>query len=806
MKFTINWLQQYADFTMPSAELADRLTMAGLEVDSVDDLFAGLDQVRVAEILEVGPHPNADRLVLCQVKVGDETLQVVCGAANARAGLFTAIALPGAVMPGGLKIRKGKIRGEKSHGMLCSARDIGISDEHDGIMELDGVTTSGGSLIDLLDLADTLIEVDLTPNRPDCASVIGIGREVAAFAGTTLKMPVADKDLPPLEGSASFSVEVSSSDCPRYAARLLKGVKVGPSPWWLQKRLLAVGLRPISNIVDITNYVMLEYGQPMHAFDFQKLAGGRIIVRKATNKEKITTLDGFERVLTEDMLMICDADKPVAVAGVMGGSTSEVSGETVDVLLESACFDPVSIRRTARRLNLSTDSSYRFERGVDPKAAPRAMERAVKLMVELAGAEVEEGGIDLCQDVAEPLAIKLRPKRVSELLGLEFSAADITSLLEPIDIEVTIADQDTLLVTPPSFRVDLEREVDLVEEVARLKGYNQFPETMPLVPMGKAWDDRDRDLRKQVASIMMAAGCNEAINYSFVSPTHADLLQLDDDDQRRQVVTLLNPLVEDQSVMRTSLLPGLLENVRYNINHQSVDLRFFEIGKVFQARAGQQQPDEHLMLTAVISGHRHPGSSPLYFKGLTAEFADIKGVAEQLLADLRLPQVNFNIAGDGAPPYAEPASYLDLVADGSKIGEIGVVSREVLKGFAIKQDVFFLTCELDAIFALEAAPRKFAAIPKFPSVKWDIAMLLPENVGAGEMVTAILEAGEDLVEDAFIFDVYRGKPIEDGYKSVAVTVVYRSFKETLDDEMVGEVHQRLTDMTLTRFSGRLREE
>jgi len=805
MKFTINWLKQYVDYAMPSAELADRLTMAGLEVDSVDDIFAGLDQVRVAEITGVEPHPNADRLVLCQVQVGEESLKVVCGAPNARAGLFTAIALPGAVMPGGLKIRKGKIRGEKSHGMLCSAKDVGISEEHEGIMELDGVETSGGSLVELLGLADTLIEVDLTPNRPDCASVIGTAREVAAFAGTALKLPVADKDLPALAGSSSFSVDVTSDDCPRYAARLIRGVKVGPSPWWLQKRLLSVGLRPISNIVDITNFVMLEYGQPMHAFDFQKLAGGRIIVRKAADGEKMTTLDGVDRSLDQEMLMICDTDKPVAVAGVMGGSTSEVSEATVDVLLESACFDPVSIRRTARRLNLSTDSSYRFERGVDPEAAPRAMERAVRLILELAGGEVEDGGIDVCQGVNEPTSIKLRPGRVSDLLGLEFSVDDISSLLEPIDIKVSSFDQDTLLVTPPTFRVDLEREVDLVEELARLKGYNEFPETMPLVPMGKAWDDKERDLRKQVASLMLAAGFNESINYSFVSPDHADLLLLGEDDPRRQVVTLLNPLAEDQSVMRTSLLPGLLENVRYNINHQSGDLRFFEIGKAFQARTGQQQPDEHLMLTAVMTGARHPGSSPLYFNGLAAEFVDIKGVAEQLMADLRLPQVNYSVDGD-LPSYAAAASYLDLVADGRKIGEIGAIKQEVVKGFAIKQDVFFLTCELDAILALETVPRKFAAIPKFPAVKWDIAMLVPESVGAGEMVTAIKEAGEDLVEDAFIFDVYRGKPIEDGYKSVAVTVVYRSYKETLDDETVGKVHQRLTDMTLTRFFGRLREE
>ena len=806
MKFTVDWLKQYVDVTIPSAELADRLTMAGLEVEGVEEIFADLDGVKVAEILSVAPHPDADRLVLCQVAVGDKTVQVVCGAPNAKQGLFTAIALPGTTLSTGLAIRKSKIRGQVSEGMLCSEKDLAISEDHSGIMELDWLHESGQDLVDALALNDTVIEVDLTPNRPDCTSLIGVGRETAAFCGTTLSQPVNDKDLPPLDGSdCRFSVTVEDDDCPRYAARLLKNVTIAPSPWWLKKRLLSIGLRPINNVVDITNFVMLEYGQPLHAFDFKKLAGSAIVVRKARKGETLTTLDDVERNLDSDMLMICDAEKPVAVAGVMGGANSEVADETSEVLLESACFDPVSVRRTARRLNLGTDASYRFERGVDPKLAPRAMERAVQLLCEIAGAEVEPGGIDSAKGVKDPEPLTLRVQRTNDLLGYDFSAEEISRMLTDIELHVEQLDSDTLKVTPPSFRVDLEREVDLVEEVARLKGYNEFPQTMPLVPMAATWQDPARKLRQDMSLTMTSLGFNEAINYSFVSPKHFDLLGLDENDTLRSTVHLLNPLAEDQSVMRSILLPGLLENVRRNVNHQSPDIRLFEIGKCFHPDSGSGQPTEITSLTAVMSGSRFPGAPVLQMGEEKGDIYDIKGVVENLLEELGYSDALFENKADKVPVFCAEGSFIQLVIQGRVLGMCGQVTGEVLDNFGIKQDVYFLTIDLDSLLQATRQKKQFAPLPKFPAVKWDIAVLVPDQVGGGEIVNAIENLGVSLVENVELFDVYRGDTITSGYKSVAVKVTYRSPEHTLDDATVGKEHQKIIDMILTRFDGQLRE-
>ncbi|MFC1524643.1 phenylalanine--tRNA ligase subunit beta, partial [Thermodesulfobacteriota bacterium] len=780
MKFTLNWLKQYIDPGMSSAELADRLTMAGLEVDSVDELFAELDEnVRVAEVLSVERHPNADKLTLCEVAVGDEKHQVVCGAPNARPGMRTPIALPGARLPSGMVIKKSKIRGETSSGMLCSQRDLGISEEHEGIMDLPDSCTSGSLLSDALQLQDTLIEVDLTPNRPDCTSVIGVAREVGGFTGQSVKKPVQG-ELPVLTGQGlPFAVEIHNSEsCPRYGARMLTGVTIGPSPWWLQRILLAVGLRPINNVVDITNFVMLEYGQPLHAFDFSRLAGGKIIVRNAAPSESITTLDGVKRELEDDMLVICDAEKPVAIAGIMGGEGSQVENDTVDILLESAYFDPVSIRRTVRRLKMGTDSSYRFERGIDPQGVPIALERAVRLMQELTGASVMENGVDHCHCLPESPVLTLRVQRVRDLLGIDITAQELADLLRAIEIDAQVKEDAVLTVTPPSFRVDIEREVDLIEEIARLKGYNEIPTALPVIPMSFPETDPGRILRKQLAASMVSLGFYEAINYSFVTEKHFDMLGLDPGDAARATVCLLNPLAEDQSVMRTTLLPGLLENARKNINHQDIDLRLFEIGKVFLS-SGEEQPHEELRITAVLSGRRYPDSPVLYHGNEKVDFYDVKGILEQLFAQLRMPAAEL-IAVDTPVGYAAPGEHARVKSGGRAVGTLGKVSDKTLKNFGIKQDVFFLDLSLEKILQIPARPRQFQALPKFPSVKWDIALVVPEKVGGGELLQVIQEMNHPLVEQAEIFDIFRGESIEQGCKSIAVSVTYRSREQTLD--------------------------
>lgn len=806
MKFTLNWLREYIDTDLEPARIADHLTMLGLEVDACVPCYPDLTGVVVARIDSVQPHPNADKLVLCDVIVGEERTRVVCGAPNARAGLVTALALPGAVLPGGFIIKPAKIRGEESFGMLCSAKELGITEDQTGIMELAADLQPGQAISQALGLVDTMIEVDLTPNRSDCASVLGIAREVGGIVGKRISPPVVNPPELTCE-NLPFSVEVESADdCPRYAARLIKNVKIGPSPWWLQQRLLAVGMRPISNIVDITNFVMLEYGQPLHAFDFKKLSGGRIVVRRARSGESLSTLDGTEHQLDSEMLMICDAERPVAVAGIMGGANSEVDAQTTDILLESACFAAIGIRRTAGRLNMNTEASYRFERGVDPQGVPNAMERAVQLITALAGGELVAGGVDFKEGVVAPAPITLRGKRTRSLLGMDLSLDRIGAALSSIEIDVEKIDEDTLRVTPPSFRVDLEREVDLIEEVARIVGYNLLPTTLPMVPMTFSEQDGLRELRKKVAEILTALGFYEAINYSFVAPQHHDLLGLAADDARRQSVHLLNPLAEDQSVLRTTLLPGLLENLRRNINHQSHDVRLFEVGKVFHPQ-GSDQPEEPFRLAAVISGRRNPGAPVLHVGETQTDIFDVKGVVTQIIDLLRLGQTvtcQAGVAGQELP-FAEPGTVLAVMGGEKILGWCGAFNPKTLKGFGVKQQAFFVDIDLAALAGLSSQAKTFAPLPKFPFVKWDMALIVPEEVAAGEMLSAIHGCEEKLIEKAEIFDIFQGKNIAAGKKSIAITITYRAIDRTLDDETVGKIHQKIIEMMISRFNGQLRE-
>ncbi|BCO09538.1 phenylalanine--tRNA ligase beta subunit [Desulfolithobacter dissulfuricans] len=812
MKFTISWLNEYVQVKdLNPALLADKLTMLGLEVETVQELYRGVADIVTARVRQVRKHPNADRLTLCDVEVGDETIQVVCGAPNVREGLVTALARPGTVV-GSMKIKKAKVRGEVSMGMLCSEKELGLSEDHSGIMELDDSIASGLPLAEVLELDDTMIEIDLTPNRPDCASVIGIAREVAGVTRRELTIPVTDRDVPaPDNDGPEFSVRIDEPElCPRYAATKLVGVTIKPSPWWLQKRLMAVGMRPINNIVDITNYVMLEYGQPLHAFDFQKLAGGAIVVRRPSADEMtFTTLDGVERTLSPDTLMICDRDKPVAVAGVMGGLDSEVTDVTTEVLLESACFDPVSIRRTARKLNLPSEASYRFERGVDPNGCARAMERAVRLMVELAGATVKGAPKDLYPGKKEPLILKLRVQRVCQLLGIELGDTEIADYLRGIGFEVE-GSGEVLQVRVPSFRIDIEREVDLVEEIARLVGYNDIPTTLPKITMDYPERDPLRTLRQDIAELLRANGFCEAINYSFVSEKHWDMMGLGENDPRRQATRLLNPLSEDQAVMRTMLLPGLLENIRRNINYQQTDIRLFETGKTFIQREQGSQPEERFQLCVVMSGNRYPGARPLYFSGLQADFFDVKGVAESLLRELRIAgssqAIEFREPESGAvQPYGDPAGFLTIMDGNTEIGRLGRLHPATAKQFSIKQEVYFLEMDVETLCGLPRAEKSFKPLPKFPAVKRDIALVVPEEVEAGKLLEEIHAHKAELVEHADIFDVYRGKPIEPGMKSVALTVTYRSAEKTLDDETVDRFHDKIVSSLMSRFGGRYRE-
>ncbi len=813
MKFTLDWLQNYVDLGDTTPEkLADELTMVGLEVDSVTPLYEALSPLVTGRVLAAEKHPNADKLSLCTVSVGAEAHQIVCGAPNVRAGLNVVVALPGTTLPGNFKIKNSKVRGIESQGMICSERELGLSDDHRGIMELPDTIEPGQSFIESIGLRDTQVEVDLTPNRPDCASVIGVARETAGILKKTITVPHKNSRLSAT--SSSFSVEVENPElCPRYAARLIKGITIGRSPWWLRKRLLSVGQRPINNVVDITNFVMLEYGQPLHAFDFDTLADKKIVVRTPRHEEAtFTTLDDVERLLEKDMLMICDGRKPVAVGGVMGGLYSEVTETTTNVLLESACFNAVSIRKTARRLNLSTDASYRFERGVDPQGTIDAMERAVNLICEIAGGTAETGGVDVNAG-HQPLTLTLRTSKTNELLGLDLNQGQLGDLLQSIEISCEKQDDDTLCIAVPSFRVDLEREADLVEEIARLYGFNRIPTTLPDVDLSFPDQDDERVKRQAASRTMTGAGFSEAINYSFVSSSYDDTLQFAEADRRRSHIKLLNPLTEDQDVMRTSLLPGLLENVRRNLNFQQTSCHLFEIGKIFLPDISNDLPDEPMRIAAVMTGNRHGTRSPLHFKAAEIDIFDIKGAAETLLEAMRLLGTDSDghvrlVPADerSTEPFCLPGYGITATSGKQIVGTIGRFKNDILLELGIKRSVYYFDFDFSALAALAPAAKTFSPLPVYPSVKRDIALVVSKAVAAGDLVKTVLTSGEKLVEHCELFDVYQGEKIGGGMKSVALSITFRSSTRTLTEKNVEKAHAKLVKLLTDTYGGTLREE
>jgi len=812
MKFTLNWLQNYIDTqSLSPDEIAENLTMLGLEVDAIAPLYQELASLKTGLVTSAEKHPNADKLTVCQVQVGEESHQIVCGAPNVRQDLAVVVALPGTILPGNFKISKSKIRGVASFGMICSESELGLSNEHDGIMELPEGTEHGQSFIKAHGLEDTFVEVDLTPNRPDCASVIGIAREIAGVVRKPLTLPIQDAVID--KTSSEFSVEIENSElCPRYAGRLIKNVKIGPSPWWLKKRLLSVGLRPINNIVDITNFVMLEYGQPLHAFDFDTLAGKKIVVRTPRQDElTFATLDDAARQLDPETLMICDGEKPIAVAGVMGGLNSEVTDTTTTILLESACFNSVSVRKTARKLNLATDASYRFERGVDPGGTINALSRATELMCDLAGGNAPADGIDCYPGKTELPTLNFNVSRTNSLLGIQLTGEEIADLLESIGIHSRIADKDNLTVTPPSFRIDIEREADLVEEIARLYGYNNIPATLPKVNLSYPEQDSNRLRRLQIAERLTSVGYTEAINYSFISEKHSEMMLIAQGDKRFDPVRLLNPLSEDQSVMRTMLLPGLLENVKRNINQQKSAIKMFEIGKVFTPAGSNVQPNEKTLLSGVLSGNRHGENSPLHFKHEPVDIFEAKGCVEFIISEMDLGPVGeteavrfIMPASDCKEPFAEIGFSLDILLGDVKLGSLGKIKEEVLRSFSIKHDVYYFDLEYDSICEQQTINKGFSSLPVYPSVKRDIALVVSEMVSAGELLAKVRNSRDKLIESCDIFDLFQGEKIPEGYKSVALSITYRSPTKTLTEKNVEKSHSKIVRLLTDEFGGSFR--
>ncbi len=800
MKVSLKWLKEYVDVTLPVDELASRLTMAGTEIKRVQVVGGSWEGITIGQITAVSPHPNADRLRLVTLDLGTEQATVVCGAPNLRRGDKVAFAPVGAQLIDGhsgqvYRLKSAKIRGVVSTGMVCSEKELGISDSHEGIMILPIEAPVGIPLADYL--GDVILDLDITPNRPDCLSVVGIAREVAALTGRGVHLPEAsyEESTHPIE--QQISVEIADPElCPRYSASLITGVKVAESPWWLQQRLLRYGMRPINNVVDVTNYVMLEQGQPLHAFDYQRIKGQKIIVRRARAGETITTLDGAERVLSEDVLVIADEVRAVAVAGVMGGADSEVTDETTSVLVEAANFNPASIHHTGSTLRLSSEARMRFERGIRPELAPLALKRATQLIVDLAGGKAAKGFSDVYPGRLDHKPILLSTDRMKRLLGVEFDLTQIVDTLAALGFDCRIEDSASeIWVNTPYWRSDICQEVDLMEEVARIIGYDRIPVTLLGQPLPSQCPEPMLSLRRKVRYSLVGYGFQEVITYSLTSLELLNRLLPEPCSLKSFPLRMANPMTVEQEYLRPNLRANLLATLASNRKHEDGGIRIFELGKVYLSRQ-QDLPDEPEILCGLLSGSRlerswHGGDGSF-------DFYDAKGVVEGLLGHLGV-EVDFEDCGDaGLKPNKQAA----IAVAGNRLGVIGELHPKVLEVFEISGAVSLFEINLTQLLPFTVDHRVFQPIPRFPSVERDIALVVDDTVTHYRIQNII--KGFPLVAGVSLFDVYSGKQVPAAKKSLAYRITFQSPAHTLTDEEVDEVQQRILDRLSTELGASLR--
>jgi phenylalanyl-tRNA synthetase beta chain len=733
VKFTYNWLKQYVEFDWSPQQLAERLTFAGIEVERLTPTGGGaLEQVVVGQVLSSQKHPNADHLSVCRVTDGTTERQIVCGATNYKVGDKVALALPGVTLPDATTIRTVKLRGVESEGMMCSGRELGISEDAAGLLILPADTPLGITLSEALGGPDTVFEVEVTPNRPDWLSVIGIAREVSALTGNPVRLPEV---LPAESAQDPQRVRVDAPDlCPRYSARLIRGVKIAPSPLWLQHTLQKVGMRAVNNVVDVTNYVLLECGQPLHAFDFNRLAGRRILVRRAQSGERFVAIDGSEHQLSGEMLVIADAERAVALAGIMGGKDTEISEVTTDVLLESAWFLPTSIRRTSKRLGISSESSYRFERGADIGAVLWASERAALLIRQLAGGEPAP---TVAEELARPVSkrrVSCRYAQVNRLLGIELAPATVKKIFNALGLTVVREEQQGCEVEVPTYRVDLEREADLIEELCRIHGVENIPARMQPATVAVSEFDAKWDAIAGLRAKLTALGFDEAVNQTMV---------------REGAVRVQNPLGAEMAALRSSLVPGLLQNLRTNVSRHVYDVKLFEIGRVFGPDGG-----ESLHLALAATGRRWPGD---WERRQKVDYFDLKGALEELGLEAQIRQIP-----------AEEARRLDL-----------------------RDAVFVAEVALEPVLERAAAEKVFRELPRFPAVVRDVALVVEESVRHADVMAVIERHRNKFLERVELFDIFRGGSIPTGKKSMAYSLTYRAADRTLTDAEVNEAHEQL---------------
>lgn len=801
MKVTLNWLRQYVDFPWSPEELSERLTMLGIEVEGMKELGGEFKGVVVAQVITREKHPNADKLSLCRVNDGTGERQIVCGAQNFAAGDKVPLILPGASLPAkpgetSFTIKVGKIRGIESQGMMCSPQELGLPDQIDGLLILPTDAQVGQPFAAHLGRSDSdvIYDLEITPNRPDLNSVIGIAREISALTGHPLRLPV----VPPLVSDGEISKQLTvrvedSALCPRYTARLIRGIKIGPSPVWLKSTLEKVGIRSINNVVDITNFVLLECGQPLHAFDFNLLQQKTVVVRRATEGESFTTLDGQKRSLTPQMLMIGDTEHGIALAGVMGGQNSEINLQTSDVLLESACFQPQSIRATSKKLDLRSDASYRFERGADIGICDWASRRAAQLMVEIAGGTMTSGVIDIYPQTYAAKSITLRYARTNQLLGVALPVEAQVQYLRSLGLEAQ-TNTDSVTVTIPSFRVDLKQEVDLIEEIARLYGVDRIPVTPPMGVVGSNKFDSVYDELGEVRSVLASLGLSETQGQTLISAKPASLVS-------SEVVELANPLSSDMNVLRPSLLPGLLDSMSHNLHQFVTDVRMFEVGRVF-TRVGEIVREERRVAIA-ITGRGLAGFWSGDDREARLDLYDLKGILEELLEIIGLRGYTC-IRRSEAPSelYLESAT---VQLGKQTVGEFGQLLPSLAKQYDLRDTVFLAELNLDMILARRNGMKSYKPLPVFPSIRRDVAMIVSEDTTHEAILAVVRQVKPAHFEKVDLFDVFRGKNVPEGSKSVAYAFTYRSAEKTLTDQEVNPAHERVVAEFKQKLSAIVRE-
>ena len=792
MNTSLSWIKTYVpDLDVTAQEYTDAMTLTGTKVEGFTELDADLDKIVIGQIDKIEKHPDADKLIICQVNIGTESVQIVTGAPNVKEGDKVPVVLDGGrvagghdgkMTPGGIKIKKGKLRGVESCGMMCSIEELGSTREmypeapEYGIYIFPEDAVVGESAIKALGLDDVVFEYEITSNRVDCYGVLGIAREAAATFQKKFCPPVVE--VKGNDENASDYIKVTVEDpelCPRYCARVVKNVKIGPSPKWMQRCLASNGIRPINNLVDITNYVMEEFGQPMHAYDLDTIANREIIVRRAGKDEKFVTLDGQERTMDENVLMICDGEKAVGIAGIMGGENSMITDDVKTVLFEAACFDGTSIRLSSKRIGLRTDASGKFEKGLDPNNAQAAIDRACQLMEELGAGEVVGGMVDVCSETREPSRVKFEPEKINKLLGTNLTKEEMIGYLGRVELAY---DAETDEIVAPTFRQDIHCNADVAEEVARFYGYDKIPMTLPTgeATTGKLpFKLRIQEVARDIAEY---CGFSEGMSYSFESPKVFDKLCIPEDSDLRKVITISNPLGEDYSIMRTSTLNGMLASLSTNYNRRNKDVRLYELGNIYLPKSLPitELPDERTMFTLGMYGN--------------GDFFDMKGVCEEFFEKIGMKK-KVTYDPNSEKPFLHPGRQANMIYEGKVVGYLGEVHPSVADNYSIGEKAYIAVIDILDILEFAGFNHKYTGIAKYPAVTRDLSLVVPHAVLAGQIEEIFDQRGGNILESYQLFDIYEGAQIEKGFKSMAYSLVFRAHDKTLGENEISAVMKKI---------------